>query len=237
MTERNGTQVSRSADSLHIGPSAMFWEKSALIVRIDEFTAPWPSRLRGVVRLYPQAVVDHAYALDGHSRHHWRPIAPCARVEVEIDQPNIRWNGMGYLDSNDGSRPLESDFRSWDWSRSSPQAGQTTVHYDIQRQDGGPLSLALQFDANGNTQTIAAPPFAALPGSGWKVARHARSDAGTTARVLRTLEDGPFYSRSVLEAVWQGQPVTSMHESLSLQRFDANWVRLLLPFRMPRRVD
>ncbi|HEY5308444.1 MAG TPA: carotenoid 1,2-hydratase, partial [Casimicrobiaceae bacterium] len=61
MTERNGTQVLRSANSLHIGPSAMSWERGALTVRIDEVTAPLPSRVRGLVRLYPQAIVDHAY--------------------------------------------------------------------------------------------------------------------------------------------------------------------------------
>ena len=31
-----------------------------------------------------------------------------------------------------------------------------------------------------------------------------------------------------------GEPMTSVHESLNLDRFDATWVRLLLPFRMPR---
>jgi len=31
-----------------------------------------------------------------------------------------------------------------------------------------------------------------------------------------------------------GESVTAMHESLSLDRFRARWVQMLLPFRMPR---
>lgn len=62
-----------------------------------------------------------------------------------------------------------------------------------------------------------------------------RSDAGHPARVLRTLEDGPFYARSLVGATWLGEPVQALHESLSLRRFSAPWVQAMLPFRMPRR--
>ena len=69
------------------------------------------------------------------------------------------------------------------------------------------------------------------------MARSTRSDAGSAPRVTQALEDGPFYARSVIQAQWSGEPVTALHESLSLARFGAGWVRLLLPFRMPRRAD
>ena len=45
-----------------------------------------------------------------------------------------------------------------------------------------------------------------------------------------TLEDTPFYARSVLV---NGSDLT-MHESLSLDRFRSPWVQVMLPFRMPR---
>ena len=54
--------------------------------------------------------------------------------------------------------------------------------------------------------------------------------------IRSSLEDGPFYSRSVIEARWMGQPVTAVHEYLSMKRFERRWVRTLLPFRMPKRV-
>jgi carotenoid 1,2-hydratase len=61
-----------------------------------------------------------------------------------------------------------------------------------------------------------------------------RADAGHPVTVAETLVDAPFYARSVLNMRIAGQPVTAMHESLSLDRFSAGWVQALLPFRMPR---
>jgi carotenoid 1,2-hydratase len=49
------------------------------------------------------------------------------------------------------------------------------------------------------------------------------------------LEDAPFYARSVVAARLFGEPVLSFHESLALDRFANPWVRLMLPFRVPRR--
>ena len=235
MTERSGERVTRSADALCIGPSSIAWEGDVLVLHVDEVTAPRPSRIRGVVGLHPAALADCAYALDAAGRHRWSPIAPRARVEVDLDRPGLSWRGTGYLDSNAGDRPLAEDFTGWDWSRASLTGGRSAVLYDVTRRSGDVLSLALQFDADGRTHPFAPPPVAALPASAWRVARGTRSDAGTAARTLQRLEDGPFYARSVLEAQWLGEPVTAVHESLSLSRFNAGWVRLLLPFRMPRR--
>ena len=52
---------------------------------------------------------------------------------------------------------------------------------------------------------------------------------------MRTLEDTPFYTRSLLSARLLGERVAAVHESLSLDRFRTGWVQMLLPFRMPRR--
>jgi carotenoid 1,2-hydratase len=54
--------------------------------------------------------------------------------------------------------------------------------------------------------------------------------------VRQTLEDGPFYARSILSTRVFGEDVPAMHESLSLDRFRKPWVQAMLPFRMPRAV-
>jgi carotenoid 1,2-hydratase len=54
--------------------------------------------------------------------------------------------------------------------------------------------------------------------------------------VVATLQDTPFYARSVVSTEWYGTPATAMHESLSLDRFRTPWVQAMLPFRMPREV-
>ena len=55
------------------------------------------------------------------------------------------------------------------------------------------------------------------------------------AHVRRTLEDTPFYARSVVSARFADASHDWVHESLSLDRFANPLVRLMLPFRMPRR--
>jgi carotenoid 1,2-hydratase len=235
MTERGRGSVQQSAGALAIGPSSLEWDGEALTIRIDEVTAPLPSRIRGRVRLHPAAVTDHVFTLDDDSAHRWTPIAPCARVEVALEQPALRWAGAGYFDSNAGDVPLEDGFRRWDWSRAALKGGDTVVLYDVNRRRGGDLSLALRFDAAGAVERFAPPPDAPLPSTLWRVARGTRADDGQTARILQTLEDAPFYARSVVSAQLFGEAVHAVHESLSLDRFRTRWVQMLLPFRMPRR--
>ncbi len=234
MTERGRSRVRRDASSLCIGPSTMRWDGDALVIEIAELTAPLPSRLKGVVRLHPAALVDRSFALDAAGRHRWRPVAPCARVEVELSHPALRWHGAGYLDSNTGERPLEADFSQWNWSRATLADGRCAVLYDVARRGAPELSLALEFDRCGGVAAFEPPPPAGLPRTRWRLDRSTRSDPAHGARVLRTLEGAPFYARSLIESHLLGEPVTAVHESLSLARFDTRWCQLMLPFRMPR---
>lgn len=234
MTERRRGAVERSATRLAIGPSALEWTGDTLIVRIDETTVPLPSRVRGEVRLRPSALANEAYALDAAGRHHWQPIAPCGRVEVEFDRPQMHWVGNAYLDHNAGTEPLEEAFVRWDWSRATLADGGAAILYDVTRRSGEDLSLALRFDAAGNVVPFAPPVRSALDRTGWRVDRGTRSDAGHPPRLVKTLEDTPFYARSLVQSRLMGQHVTAVHESLSLDRFASRWVQTLLPFRMPR---
>ncbi len=234
MTERGRKQLHRSASELVIGPSRLSWDGDGLSIHIDERGAPFPKRIRGTVRVRPQALTSAQTNLDSAGRHRWWPIAPESRVEVQLEQPGLRWSGTGYLDSNSGDEPLEAGFRSWDWSRATLRQG-AAVLYDMTFLDGTQRSLALRFDRSGGTEAFEPPPAARLPKTfWWRIPRATQSEHGSAATVLETLEDTPFYARSTLRAQLLGEPVTAFHESLSLSRFDTPWVQLLLPFRMPR---
>ncbi len=234
MTERGRGQVQREATALQIGPSALHWQGDTLSIRIDEITVPWPTRLRGVVKLHAAQRFDHPVALAAQGGHHWCPIAPSARVEVDLDQPGLRWSGPGYLDANHGDAPLESAFRRWDWSRCHLSNHRSVVLYDVDRIGAEPLSLGLQFAADGSVSAIEPPAAAALPSTLWRIARGTRSEGGAPVRLLQTLTDAPFYARSLLNTQLLGERVTAVHESLSLTRFDRRLVQAMLPFRMPR---
>jgi carotenoid 1,2-hydratase len=105
----------------------------------------------------------------------------------------------------------------------------------VQRRAGDREGFGLKFDPGGAVHAFEPPAAAALPGTGWGIARGTRADDAARARVRRTLEDTPFYARSVLSSRLLGGEVTAVHESLSLDRFRTRWVQALLPFRMPRR--
>jgi carotenoid 1,2-hydratase len=233
MTERGADAVTRSKDTLAIGPSSFSWDEDALTVHINELATPFPRRVRGKIRVEPEAINPHSFLLEARGRHFWRPIAPSARVSLDLLEPYLRWRGRGYFDTNAGAEPLENAFSRWTWLRASLRDG-AAILYDAERRRESPLSLALRFDRLGGYESIEPPPPATLPPTGWRVARQTRSDDGQ-AFVERGFEDTPFYARSLVSASLCGERVAAMHESLSLDRFANPLVRLMLPFRMPRR--
>lgn len=233
MTERGRGAVTRSADRFVIGPSALQWDGSALDIQVDEITVPIPSRLRGRIRVVPNLPTHRPYALDAAGRHRWNPIAPVAHVELDFERPDLRWTGAGYLDSNGGDEPLEDAFTGWNWARATVDSG-TLVIYDVERRGAGPLSLAVLIDRAGAATPVQVPPAVPLAATRWRIARAMRSESAAPPRIAQTLEDTPFYARSLIETQLLGQPVAAFHESLSLDRFRSAWVRRLLPFRMAR---
>ena len=106
MTERGRDSLSRSRSVLVLHRSSLSLESDHLALSIDEIGTPIPRRIKGKVRLYPHFAGRQAYAIDHAGRHLWRPIAPSARVEVEMTSPSLRWSGQGYFDHNRGEAPL-----------------------------------------------------------------------------------------------------------------------------------
>jgi carotenoid 1,2-hydratase len=233
LTERGRDAVARDGQRLRIGPSSLAWDGTTLTARINEVTAPLPSRIRGVVRLHPARVEDRVVRLDKAGRHCWQPIAPCARIEVDLESPGLQWAGPAYCDTNAGDAPLEGDFLRWDWCRAHGADG-TTVLYDVTHTDGGRLALAMRYDAAGGVTDFDPPPEQRLQRTRWGVARGVRGETAEAARVVATLQDTPFYARSLVATRLLGAPMVAMHESLDLERFRSPWVQAMLPFRMPR---
>ncbi len=233
MTERPRGSVERLANSLSIGPSSVSWDGDALTIRIDEVTVPFPSRLRGTVRVHPTAITQQRFVLNEDGNHSWWPVAPRARVQVTFENPALRWLGDGYFDTNTGDAPLESGFTTWEWSRAAMRDG-TAILYEAGKRGGGRTELALKYGAAGTFEQFEPPARIDLAPSGWRMPRSTCSDAANGTKVDKTLEDAPFYARSVVTGRLLGETVTMMHESLSLDRFRKPIVQAMLPFRMPR---
>ena len=233
MTERGARHCHREAQRYTIGPSQLRWDGQALHIDIDEVTVPIPRRVQGSVRIEPQGLFNFSTPLDARGRHRWGPLAPRARVEVNLQHPAQHWSGSGYLDSNEGDEPIDRPFREWDWSRSQLADGSVAVLYDVQHKAGPDSLLALRFLPDGRVEPFNAPPRQTLPRTAWRVARRMRSEG--PVRVSEQLEDTPFYQRAVLRSSLLGERVTSLHESLDCTRLVSPVVQAMLPWRMPRR--
>jgi carotenoid 1,2-hydratase len=237
MTERGRAEVRRSADTLEVGPSAMRWDGRRLIIDVEEralwLFCPAHPPIRGRIVVEPEMVSSSAFALDLDGRHHWRGIAPRARISVAMDRPGLRWSGSGYFDCNWGSEPLEAGFSEWQWSRAHI-GREAAVLYEGVRRDGSRFATALRFDPSGSAQEEPLPLGAPLSPSWWGMRRRTRADRGR-ASIVKTWEDSPFYARSALRTRLFGRDVAAVHESLSLDRLRSPIVQWMLPYKMPRR--
>ena len=227
----------RIAREITLGKSRVAFERGALVIDIDEATTPFPGRVKGRVRLHPELLPGISAPLDTAGRHQWWPIAPLARVEVDLSSPGIRFRGHGYHDANAGSVPIETSFSGWTWSRArieSPRgAPSIAVAYDVVERDGEEHTHGMLFDTRG-TSALDGVWRAPLPGSLWGLDRSAAADAGHAARVSRSLTDSPFYARALVQTRLLGRDAIAVHEVLSAERLRRAWVRFLLGFRMAR---
>lgn len=233
MTERGRPHCHRDATQFVLGPSQIHWTGNALEIDIHEVSVPLPRKIRGRIRLHPHRLFNHSKPLDAQGLHRWGPIAPSARIEVDLAEPAQTWQGHAYLDSNEGDEPIENAFHHWDWSRSLMRDGSTSVMYDMQWPDQPDRLLCLRFGTNGQVDSFEPPERQRLPKTLWRVDRRMRSPG--PVKVQTQLEDTPFYQRALLQSELLGETVQSFHESLSVPRLVSPLVRAMLPWRMPRR--
>jgi carotenoid 1,2-hydratase len=233
MTERGASHCARSAHTFNIGPSQLHWDGQALRIDIDEVCVPLPRRIKGSVRVYPEQLFNFGVNLEPGCKHTWGPIAPSARVDVQLQHPDQTWQGHGYLDSNEGDEPIDRPFKEWDWSRSRLANGDTAVLYDLQLRNGENPVLAYRFDLHGEVSAFEPPPPVTLNRTKWWLARRMRTEGAVS--VKQQLEDTPFYQRAVLKSNLLGETVESFHETLHTDRLVSPVVQAMLPWRMPRR--
>ena len=230
MTERGEAQLSRDSAHFQVGPSHIAWRDDRMEFTLRERCTPFGQALKGRVLAWPEADCGLDVRLDPLGRHQWRPWSPHATVEVDLESPKLRWRGKGYLDANAGSEPLESAFRTWDWSRTEREDG-LRLHYEVRYPSGDERLLCYQVNPDGGFQVVEASAAQPQRRTGWGLRRGPRP--GHEISGIRGLEDTPFYSRSLFEGPAEGRH--TVHEHLDMNRFEAGWVRFLLPFRMPRK--
>lgn len=236
MTEHGAGHIERYGPDFRIGNSSLHWDDDRLTIYIDEVCTPFPRRIRGTVTVQTNGLGRSAFLIDDRGRHRWRPLSPVSRVRVDIDQPELRWSGDGYLDCNEGDEPLQDAFSFWDWSRTIVDRKKTAILYNTDMVNGSSRLSAFLVDRHGEVEEIETPAPAPLPRTPvWQIKRRTRSDGGERPKVIRTLEDTPFYSRSEIETTLFGARRRAIHESLSGPRLKSPIVQFMLGYRMPRK--
>lgn len=240
MTDRGRTALGQTEHCLTIGPSSVRWDDTEKCLRIDinEISSlPLISRIKGTVILRPKGITNVELPLTAEGTHIWRPFAPTADIEVDLDMPGWTWSGHGYFDANFGTRALEQDFNYWTWGR-FPVAGGSKCFYDLELRDGSHEQHALHFDTHGQGHNIETPPKPTkFSRSLWAVARNTRCDQGKQPRQIKSLLDAPFYSRAMVETTLLGETTTGVFEALDLHRFRNPVILAMLAVRVPRRAS
>ncbi len=235
MTERGHRHVQRQAHSFAIGSSLLAWNGQSLNIQINERASPLPRRVIGQVRVHPLGLSTFSTPLDAQAgRHRWGPIAPCARIEVNLDQPSLRWQGNAYLDSNEGDEPVDRGFQRWDWLRAPLDDGRCAVLYDVQPRHGPAELIGARFAPQGDVEPFTLQQRQRLPATRWFRVQRRVPVESAGAQVTQTLEDTPFYARSLLHMHLGGRPAPAVHETLNVGRLTSPVVQRMLPFRMAR---
>ena len=236
MTERGEGALRLSRHRFQVGPSSMEWRDGALVIDVDEISNPIVSRVKGQIRVLPQRVTDIEMPLTADGAHVWRPFAPAAAIEVDLNREHWQWRGHGYFDANFGTRALETDFSYWSWGR-FPVRGGAMAFYDAQRRDGTRLATGLRFDDAGVRMADALPPLTRMARNPWLVRREIRADPGYCPREVTPMLHAPFYARAAVRTQIGGQETVGVHEALDLDRFASPLLKPMLAVRVPRVPD
>ena len=237
--------LERSADGLGLGRNSIEWQGDELVIRIDD-QRPWSQgRVQGEIRVQARRRFAPCIDLAGNGEHEWFPVSPASPATVRMSKPGLSFEGTAYHDVNRGTRALERDFVEWDWSRLTPGTHGTpsstsgVITYDVVTRDQPDTHhrRAFAFDDDHGLRKVDTAGTKLLDGGRafWGVSRRPVGDEGSLPQHRRTLEDSPFYTRSLISTTMHGRPYHGVHESLRLDRFVEPVVQCMLPFRIRRR--
>lgn len=234
MTERRREDTRRTRTSYETGNSQVRLVNGGLEIDVDEIAAPFPHRLRGKIRVIMPYLREEPFQIDHQGRHFWSPACAHARIAVDFERPGLSWQGHGYVDSNYGLEPVTRGFDYWDWSRTPLDSRSVLIRYVTDPVQSPQRDVHVAISEEGMIAPASTTCSIQLPATTiWRMDRRAGALDSLAPAVVQTLEDTPFYSRSIIEYPG-GTAGLATHETLSCRRLRSPIVRAMLPFRMPR---
>ncbi len=204
-------------------------------VEFEDLSAPLGLPCKGSVALAATSPPASLGRVDlGDGVHHWWPVHMNARAQVRLESPRACFDGVAYHDCNAGSCPLEQSFSGWSWERRASSRG-AEVLYDTQLIDGSEHQRGWLFSHDGQVEKLIRHTRRRFTRSRWGLERATFAERSADVRLVKTYEDTPFYTRSLLTVDnANGERSHAVHERLDLRRFRKQWVQFLAQFRMRR---
>ena len=100
MTDRGDSALIQEAHKLTIGPSSLTWDQTEkkLVIEIDEISSlPFISKLKGTITLKPTGITDVELPLTKEGTHVWRPFAPTAEIDVDLNKSNAKLENENFV--------------------------------------------------------------------------------------------------------------------------------------------
>ena len=213
MTERGRRALqARHGHTWTIGPSALAWDGTALTIGIDEITRAVPvAHARhgarhpgGAHRPAPSGWTRAAAIAGGRSR-------PARGSRSSSTSPACAGAATAISTATPATSRWKTAFTTGTGRAPAPRDGSRHALRRARRDGGHAVAGIGAAIRTGSVEQFEPPPRRHLPTTRW-LARGARAPGRMRARPRRwpqTLEDAPFYARSVLATHLLGEPVTA----------------------------
>ncbi len=174
MSEYGREALHRDKDTITVARTALhFPPEGGAVIALDEDTTRFFSRrgqrVTGRITVAAAAPALGPLCLGENERgeaHYWQPLAPrtAATVDLEVGRESLRYSGLGYLDHNYGSGPLEDTFSRWGWAHGfatpeaagnlEPSSDAAVIVYSATRHSGRSRRVCVRYPADNKPPEI-----------------------------------------------------------------------------------
>jgi hypothetical protein len=200
-------------------------------------------RLRGVVSVHgSMRQANPSDIAAGAAAHVWTPLAPLAHgsYDLHVGSEQMRGSGTAYVDANVGDAPFcRFGIADWTWARASTPAETRIVYLVNGKRPEDAVYIGAIATPDGAMRTVGlrvrqACARRALYGLRYLDELVLDADDGEFARlrVVRVVDDGPFYLRMLVELSFGGTTAVGWAEFVSPDRIDLARHRALVRMRV-----
>jgi carotenoid 1,2-hydratase len=212
----------------------------AVEAHVDDVQLLTGKRVRGTFEIVPELGPMTARTVRFGEHDGWFCPVPRGRVRARFPGLGVELEGLGYHDTNFGSRPPSASMQHWSWGRVHDARGGARVFFDVGYRDGRRHHTT--FDSELGVREAVLPARRVRPSpSCWLLPLPDRFDCGPMADgsrgslgAHRPLERGPFYYRFVAPFPTATGETLGIAEHVDFDRVESPVVWQMVRMRLAR---